>query len=429
MLVATLEELVDYIKQQQAQSPIETLRNWLVKQGHPPEIVEQAIQASAPTPPPQEPAAPPAPQEPAAPINPADPDAPLAAIAEGTSPGGAPQDAQPPAAQPQVSPNAAGEPEIDKPAAAATAHPSSKNKLLISGAAALLLIGLGAGLFMKSRGPSRQPVKEADASSGDSVSQDIPDTPEGAYAAYLAAVERSDAAGAKKWMAAESLEKIEKSRMPFKMVLKMMSAMSPGEKKILGSTIEGDTATVTAESKYADSAPMGMGKGVMKGNITMVKEDGRWKILKVDWKGGVISQGVRNQEPVRDGAENYTDSWSLKITRRKSETKMEDALKRVSTLHPFRMGKHEIDGNVVEFSVPGNLDTLYLFNLIPWKGPRSGSMQLVVGLYDESESLIEAATSVSVSGEDVAFGSIAFDSDRDSVARIAHFTMVLQPSD
>jgi hypothetical protein len=62
----------------------------------------------------------------------------------------------------------------------------------------------------------------------------------------------------------------------FKKLFPLLQAMQPSGVKITGGAIDGNSATLLATGKDGDN--------VSRGTITMVRENGAWKIEKEDWK-------------------------------------------------------------------------------------------------------------------------------------------------
>jgi len=95
--------------------------------------------------------------------------------------------------------------------------------------------------------------------------------------------------------------------------------------------------------------------------------------------------------------------------------------------YDFDLGSHDVDENIIEFLFPGNMDTLYLFNLKGWKGKRSDSAKLRVDLYDEDHGLISSGKSVCVTKDIPSFGSMFFDGiSKETVKDVAYFSMSVE---
>ena len=93
-------------------------------------------------------------------------------------------------------------------------------------------------------------------------------------------------------------------------------------------------------------------------------------------------------------------------------------------LYDFRLGSHNIGGNAIKFEFPGDVDTLYLFNLEKWVGPRPDKAELVVKIYDGNRSLIASGESVCVSKSFPSFGSISLnDISKGTVQDAVYFSL------
>lgn len=93
----------------------------------------------------------------------------------------------------------------------------------------------------------------------------------------------------------------------------------------------------------------------------------------------------------------------------------------------FKLGSHDIGENNIEFDFPENMDTLSLFNLKEWKGPRSDKAKLVVNLYDKNHNLISSEKSVCVSRKYSSFGSMVFDRiSKETVKNVAYFSISVE---
>lgn len=104
--------------------------------------------------------------------------------------------------------------------------------------------------------------------------------------------------------------------------------------------------------------------------------------------------------------------------------------------HDFRLGKHSIEGNEIEFTFPSPppTKTLYMFNY-HWK-PKElfKKARLVVILYDKNKKMIAAGESIWINMrkksshmDDVTFGSIAIQGiSRGNIEKVAYFSLYLQ---
>lgn len=94
------------------------------------------------------------------------------------------------------------------------------------------------------------------------------------YLEQQKALKAKDLAGLKKVMSAQRVKEMADPK--FKEMIDMIAEMAPTDVKILGGTQTGDTATLNATGKQ--------GPETMKGEITLLKEGGAWKVDKESWK-------------------------------------------------------------------------------------------------------------------------------------------------
>ena len=94
------------------------------------------------------------------------------------------------------------------------------------------------------------------------------------YMEQQRAVKAKDIPALKKVVSAARVKEMDDPK--FKEMLGMIAEMMPTDVKITGGTQTGDTATLLATGK--------MGTEPQKGEISMVKEAGAWKVDKESWK-------------------------------------------------------------------------------------------------------------------------------------------------
>ena len=96
-------------------------------------------------------------------------------------------------------------------------------------------------------------------------------------------------------------------------------------------------------------------------------------------------------------------------------------------LYEFRLGSHNIGENAVKFEFPGDMDTLYLFNLKKWVGPRPDKAKLIVNIYDENRNLISSGESTCVTHVFPSFGSLFFNGiSKETVKNAAYFSLSVE---
>lgn len=98
-----------------------------------------------------------------------------------------------------------------------------------------------------------------------------------AYRAYRKVLMAGDLAALKKSVSKE--RQADFSDPDFKKMFPVIQAMQPAEVKIIAGSIDGDTATLIVEGKAEHETS--------SGRITLLREDGGWKVAKEDWKSKV----------------------------------------------------------------------------------------------------------------------------------------------
>ncbi len=91
----------------------------------------------------------------------------------------------------------------------------------------------------------------------------------------------------------------------------------------------------------------------------------------------------------------------------------------------FYLGTHEVGENSIEFRIPPEINTLYLFTLGgEWEGPRPDEAVLSVKLYDRDQDLITSSESTKIGRDRMSFGSMAFkEVTEENVGDIAYFSV------
>lgn len=95
-----------------------------------------------------------------------------------------------------------------------------------------------------------------------------------AYMKYLAAMRKGDLKAIRSLVAKKRTADMD--RPDFKEMLGMIQEMMPKDVKVTGGSVSGSTATLTASGKNEDGS-------AAKGTITLLKEDGAWKVEKESW--------------------------------------------------------------------------------------------------------------------------------------------------
>lgn len=99
--------------------------------------------------------------------------------------------------------------------------------------------------------------------------------PAKAYHEYRKAMKSGDLAALRKAIVPEMAKKMDEP--DFKEMFPLMQELQPKDVKITGGAVDGDTATLTAETKDA-------GNELTYGTIAMVREGGRWLLKKESWR-------------------------------------------------------------------------------------------------------------------------------------------------
>lgn len=100
------------------------------------------------------------------------------------------------------------------------------------------------------------------------------ETPTENYMAYHNALSDGDMKEMKKYLAKNMVTQLEQSGMEDTEILKMIQSTVPKEVKITDEEIKNNSATLIATGNA----------GYQEGTIEMVKEDGKWKLLKESWQ-------------------------------------------------------------------------------------------------------------------------------------------------
>ena len=109
------------------------------------------------------------------------------------------------------------------------------------------------------------------------------ESPTNAYMEYYRALNAEDMKKVKKYLAKSIVEQLEQSGMKDE-ELEMIKSLVPKEVKIIDEEIENNSAILTATGGF----------GSQEGIIEMIKEDGKWKLLKENWElteGHPLSSG------------------------------------------------------------------------------------------------------------------------------------------
>lgn len=104
-----------------------------------------------------------------------------------------------------------------------------------------------------------------------------------AYDKYLAAKNAGDIEALKKLITREKSHGLEGENAP--QILKFIKALSPPGAKITETHITGDRATLAVQSEVEG--------GVMKGEVSLLREDGRWKISEEKWDMKIYPKPIR----------------------------------------------------------------------------------------------------------------------------------------
>jgi len=104
------------------------------------------------------------------------------------------------------------------------------------------------------------------------------DEPSKAYGQWGAALFAGDVDGYKKHSSSEILEMMPDDTADLQEGIEFQQSMFPNNIEIVSSEIEGDKAILKAKGTR--------GSEVSIGNVTMVKEDGLWKVNKQSWESG-----------------------------------------------------------------------------------------------------------------------------------------------
>lgn len=107
-----------------------------------------------------------------------------------------------------------------------------------------------------------------------------------------------------------------------------------------------------------------------------------------------------------------------------TETELEETVSERKDIHAFSLGDHLIEGNTFEFKFPGEMDTLYLFNLSQWQGSRPDEAKLAVSLYDGAHNLLSQKESRCIPESSLSFGSMFFDEiSKANVEEVKYFSL------
>ncbi len=100
------------------------------------------------------------------------------------------------------------------------------------------------------------------------------ESPTNAYMEYYRALNAGDMKKVKKYLAKSMVEQLKQSGMKDEEILEMIKSLVPKEVKIIDEEIENNSAILTATGGF----------GSQEGRIEMIKEDGKWKLLKENWE-------------------------------------------------------------------------------------------------------------------------------------------------
>ena len=109
-------------------------------------------------------------------------------------------------------------------------------------------------------------------------------TPKAAYDRYMKAVKAGNKAQILNSVTKERKAEFEKfSKSEQDQTIKMIQAFSPKTYKVVKENIQGNRATLTVSGTVQGFTG---GTESASGTVTMLKEDGAWKIQQEDWKSG-----------------------------------------------------------------------------------------------------------------------------------------------
>ena len=120
----------------------------------------------------------------------------------------------------------------------------------------------------------------------------------------------------------------------------------------------------------------------------------------------------------------------LRIIRRAAKPAKQAEEAPMPEMHDFKLGHHKIEDDSIEFAFPERINTLYLFNIKDWSGPRGDKSRLVVKIYDKNRELISTGKSVYISKDTGSFGSICFNEiTRNTVKHAGYFIVSVEDYD